>query len=126
MASTSTSTAPKKAEVPSTSTSDAEIDKLLSREATAFQRELEVERIFAAFKLKCVPSFRSVLHSFAYVGNDDSPYDILDISETSTQEEIKKRYRNLSLCESDPFPLYPVWRIVVSNRFFGAYSHPSG
>jgi DnaJ family protein C protein 8 len=33
--------------------SDAELEKLLSREASAFQRELEVERILKAFKLKC-------------------------------------------------------------------------
>lgn len=33
---------------------DADIEKLLSREATAFQREIEVERILKAFKLKCV------------------------------------------------------------------------
>ena len=31
-----------------------DIDKLLNREATAFQRELEVERILKAFKLKYV------------------------------------------------------------------------
>lgn len=30
----------------------ADIEKLLSREATAFQREMEVERILKAFKLK--------------------------------------------------------------------------
>ena len=32
-----------------------DIEKLLNREATAFQREMEVERILKAFKLKCVP-----------------------------------------------------------------------
>jgi len=32
--------------------SDAELEKLLNREASAFQRELEVERILKAFKLK--------------------------------------------------------------------------
>jgi len=62
---------------PPTSGTDAEIDKLLSREATAFQRELEVERILTAFKL--------------------NPYDILDIEESATQEEIKRKYRQLSL-----------------------------
>ena len=36
---------------------DGEIEKLLNREATAFQREIEVERILKAFKLKCVLSF---------------------------------------------------------------------
>jgi DnaJ family protein C protein 8 len=33
---------------------DADIDKLLNREASAFQREIEVERILKAFKLKFV------------------------------------------------------------------------
>jgi hypothetical protein len=40
---------------PSIST-DAELEKLLSREASAFQRELEVDRILKAFKLKSVSS----------------------------------------------------------------------
>ncbi|KAF9456621.1 DnaJ-domain-containing protein [Collybia nuda] len=57
--------------------SDADLDKLLSREASAFQREIEVERILKAFKL--------------------NPYDVLDIDEAATQEEIKRRYRQLSL-----------------------------
>ncbi|KAJ3714147.1 DnaJ-domain-containing protein [Lentinula raphanica] len=56
---------------------DAELEKLLSREASAFQREVEVERILKAFKL--------------------NPYDILDLDETATQEDIKKKYRQLSL-----------------------------
>lgn len=34
------------------SISDAELEKLLNREASAFQRELEVNRILKAFKLK--------------------------------------------------------------------------
>ncbi|EAU85582.1 chaperone regulator [Coprinopsis cinerea okayama7 len=55
----------------------ADIDRLLNREATAFQREVEVERILKAFKL--------------------NPYDILDIDEMSTAEEVKKRYKQLSL-----------------------------
>ncbi|KAI0775216.1 hypothetical protein BD413DRAFT_534039 [Trametes elegans] len=54
-----------------------EIERLLSREATAFQREIEVDRILKAFKL--------------------NPYEILDIHETATPEEIKKKYRHLSL-----------------------------
>ena len=33
---------------------DIDIEKLLNREANAFQRELEVERILKAFKLKYV------------------------------------------------------------------------
>ncbi|EMD33532.1 hypothetical protein CERSUDRAFT_118105 [Gelatoporia subvermispora B] len=54
-----------------------DVEKLLSREATAFQREMEVERILKAFKL--------------------NPYEILDIDERATPEEIKKKYRQLSL-----------------------------
>ncbi|KAI0331922.1 DnaJ-domain-containing protein [Cubamyces sp. BRFM 1775] len=54
-----------------------DIEKLLSREATAFQREMEVERILKAFKL--------------------NPYEILDIDQEATTEEIKKKYRQLSL-----------------------------
>jgi len=34
--------------------SASDIDKILAREATAFQREVEVERILKAFKLKYV------------------------------------------------------------------------
>ena len=32
---------------------DLDIEKILVREASAFQREVEVERILKAFKLKC-------------------------------------------------------------------------
>ena len=35
---------------------DAEIEKVLAREASALNRELEVERILKAFKLKYVES----------------------------------------------------------------------
>lgn len=35
-----------------------DIERLLNREATAFQREIEVERILKAFKLKYVPPLR--------------------------------------------------------------------
>ncbi|KAK7033218.1 DnaJ domain-containing protein [Favolaschia claudopus] len=62
---------------PPASVSDAEIDKLLSRETSALQRELEVDRILKAFKL--------------------NPFDILDVDESATPEEIKKRYKQLSL-----------------------------
>ena len=41
-----------------------DIEKLLSREATAFQREMEVERILKAFKLKCVSSSFPALSSY--------------------------------------------------------------
>ncbi|KAK7690907.1 hypothetical protein QCA50_006010 [Cerrena zonata] len=56
---------------------DDAIEKLLSREATAFQREVEVERILKAFKL--------------------NPYEILDLTEAATAEDIKRKYRQLSL-----------------------------
>lgn len=82
---------------PSESHNALDIDKILNREASAFQREVEVERILKAFKLKCVPyihkkSFNN-LH-IIYI----SPYDILDINETATADEIKKKFRHLSLC----------------------------
>ncbi|KIK69247.1 hypothetical protein GYMLUDRAFT_641301 [Collybiopsis luxurians FD-317 M1] len=67
--STSTTTTPK--------ANDVDIEKLLSREASAFQREVEVERILKAFKL--------------------NPYDVLDMDVGVTEEEVKKRYKKLSL-----------------------------
>lgn len=42
----------KQVPVASTSSTDLDLDKLLSREASAFQRDVEVERILKAFKLK--------------------------------------------------------------------------
>ncbi|KZT73678.1 DnaJ-domain-containing protein, partial [Daedalea quercina L-15889] len=54
-----------------------DIEKLLSREATAFQREMEVERILKSFKL--------------------NPYEILDLPQEATADDIKKKYRQLSL-----------------------------
>ncbi|KAF8206306.1 DnaJ-domain-containing protein [Mycena galopus ATCC 62051] len=75
---------------PPTSATEAEIDRLLSREASSLQRELEVERILKAFKL--------------------NPFDILDIDESSTPEEIKKRYKQLSLVihpDKTPHPRAP-------------------
>ncbi|GBE88382.1 J domain-containing protein [Sparassis crispa] len=62
---------------PAPSANDVDIEKLLSREANAFQREMEVERILKAFKL--------------------NPYEILDITEDATPEDVKKKYRQLSL-----------------------------
>ncbi|PPQ83449.1 hypothetical protein CVT25_007040 [Psilocybe cyanescens] len=56
---------------------ELDIEKILNREASAYQREVEVERILKAFKLNA--------------------YDILDIDETATMEEIKKKYRQISL-----------------------------
>ncbi|KAH9959582.1 DnaJ-domain-containing protein [Russula dissimulans] len=64
----------------STSTSalsDADLERLLNREASAIQRELEVERILNAFKL--------------------NPYDILDLEPSVTTDGVKKKYRQLSL-----------------------------
>ncbi|KAI9512073.1 DnaJ-domain-containing protein [Russula earlei] len=57
--------------------SDSDLERLLNREASAIQRELEVERILNAFKL--------------------NPYDTLDLETSATAEEIKKKYRQLSL-----------------------------
>lgn len=85
------------------SDADRDIEKLLNREASAFQREVEVERILKAFKLKCVLVLALSLMGFELrwlTWLSSSPYDILDISELATQEEIKKRYRQLSLCAS--------------------------
>ncbi|KAF8604673.1 DnaJ-domain-containing protein [Ceratobasidium sp. AG-I] len=75
----STSTA-KLGSGPSTAT-DAkladDLDRLLAREATALQRDIEVERILKAFKL--------------------NSYEILGLYTDATQADIKKRYRQLSL-----------------------------
>ncbi|PVF98069.1 DnaJ-domain-containing protein [Serendipita vermifera] len=65
----------------STSTSkpaeNDEIDRLLNREATALSRDAEVDRILAAFKL--------------------NPYDILDVEPSASAEDVKKRYKQISL-----------------------------
>lgn len=64
-----------------TLTPRAQIDRVLAMEDSAVSRELEVERVLAAFKL--------------------NPYAILDFSPSAgafpTLEEIKKRYRQRSL-----------------------------
>jgi len=65
------------AEPSTSSTLESDVEKLLNREASAFQRELEVERILKAFKL--------------------NPYDILDIDQTATLDDIKRKYRQISL-----------------------------
>ncbi|KAG9102607.1 hypothetical protein FRC06_001650 [Ceratobasidium sp. 370] len=76
----STSTLPSTVN-PNTNANDtsltADLDKLLAREATAFQRDIEVERILKAFKL--------------------NPYDLLGLDTGATPADIKKRYRHLSL-----------------------------
>ncbi|KLO12743.1 DnaJ-domain-containing protein [Schizopora paradoxa] len=60
-----------------TKNEQAELERLLNREATAFNRELEVDRILKAFKL--------------------NPYEILDVDVTITPDGVKKRYKQLSL-----------------------------
>lgn len=63
--------------VPEPSASSTDLERLLNREASAIQRELEVDRILNAFKL--------------------NPYDILDLGPSATAEDVKKKYRQLSL-----------------------------
>lgn len=36
------------------------------------------------------------------IGTLYSPYDILDLDETAKPEDIKRKYRQLSLCEHTP------------------------
>ena len=52
----SASTTPAESSTPAPDLSDANLERLLNREASAIQRELEVERILTAFKLKSVSS----------------------------------------------------------------------
>ncbi|KAG6334648.1 hypothetical protein ID866_4444 [Astraeus odoratus] len=69
---------------------DADLEQVLSREASAFQRELEVERILKAFKF--------------------NPYDILDLDVTAKPEDIKRKYRQISLFihpDKTPHPRAP-------------------
>jgi len=69
---------------------DLELEQLLSREASAFQREVEVERIIIAFKL--------------------NPYDILSLDGTAKPEDVKRKYRQLSLFihpDKTPHPRAP-------------------
>jgi len=82
---------------PSDSHNASDIDKILNREASAFQREVEVERILKAFKLKCVLIFRK--HHF-HMDLYSSAYDILDIKENATADDIKRKFRQLSLCRT--------------------------
>ena len=83
---------------------ETEVERLLAREATAFQRDVEVERILKAFKLKCVA------WPYYTVFTDDpfpsSPYDILDLEASCSTDDIKRKYRQLSLCAS-PIPFSP-------------------
>jgi hypothetical protein len=108
--------APNMSGASSSAAADADIEKLLKSEASAFQRELEVERILDAFKLKSArPAFliRRPARSRAL---PRSPYDILDLDESVKPEDIKRKYRHLSLCEHAPRPrrrLRPVPSRVV-------------
>jgi DnaJ family protein C protein 8 len=79
------------------SASNTDLERLLNREASAIQRELEVERILNAFKLKYV----FTPHSCYPLSHDTtgSPYDILDLGPSATADDVKKKYRQLSLCE---------------------------
>lgn len=52
MAESKSDSQPSSSKASSSNTPDVELDQLLSREASAFQREIEVERILKAFKLK--------------------------------------------------------------------------
>ena len=63
-----------------------DIEKLLSREATAFQREMEVERILKAFKLKC--AFPATFPSTS--ANDLYPHPV-SIARTRSSTCHKKR-----------------------------------
>lgn len=96
-----------------------EIEKLLNREASAFQREVEVERILKSFKLKYV-CLQGCWYSLLIILQ--SPYDLLDLDISATPEEIKKKYRQLSLCMSY-FRLAVYF--FVSHRCVWDYSYPS-
>jgi len=50
----STSNTPAKSSTPTPALSNTDLERLLNREASAIQRELEVDRILNAFKLKSV------------------------------------------------------------------------
>ena len=51
----SASNTPVESLTPASALPDANLERLLNREASAIQRELEVDRILNAFKLKSVP-----------------------------------------------------------------------
>ena len=50
----SASNTPTESSTPASALSDGDLERLLNREASAIQRELEVDRILNAFKLKSV------------------------------------------------------------------------
>ena len=96
----STSNTPAESSTPTSAPSDADLERLLNREASAIQRELEVDRILNAFKLKSVfvfsPSCPECLYLTILLC---SPYDVLDLGPSATADDIKRKYRQLSLCE---------------------------
>lgn len=108
--SSSSTNTPAESSTPAATLSNTELDRLLNREASAIQRELEVDRILNAFKLKYVfalpVAWVSVSHFLAH-----SPYDIFDLEPSATPEDIKRKYRQLSLCER---PFLDKRREVVS------------
>ena len=91
------------------SASNTDLERLLNREASAIQRELEVDRILNAFKLK----YLFILHDQYPVFYDTtrSPYDILDLGPSATADDVKKKYRQLSLCE---LPFFNKTREIIS------------
>jgi len=93
----------------SDSQSASDIDKILAREATAFQREVEVERILKAFKLKYVVLLYFVVLELIRF----SPYDMLDLTENATPDDIKRKYRQLSLCKFLSIDLSCLLRSIV-------------
>jgi DnaJ family protein C protein 8 len=95
--------------VPEPSTSSTDLERLLNREASAIQRELEVDRILNAFKLKYVLGLMAVCHLSD--NTTGSPYDILDLGPSATAEDVKKKYRQLSLCE---LPFFNKTREIIS------------
>lgn len=77
-----------------------------------------------------------------------SPYDILSLDETAKPEDIKRKYRQLSLCEHNPpyldlcdyfksmltkYDCFDLWKLVSPQRIrdlresvrFSMHSHPS-
>lgn len=64
---------------------DAELEKLLSREASAFQREVEVERILKAFKLKWAIYVHLTLYGYFI-----ELYSVHTISWIWTKPQLKK------------------------------------
>ena len=101
------------------------MDRILAREATAFNREVEVERILKAFKLKYALYYiLPTMHISD--AREYSPYEILDVAEDATPEEIKKKYRQLSLCEYLvsflTLPFHATQRATFQSFYEGRYA----